>query len=122
MVTVMSNPFKKLEFKALLEEWNTKLKESGFVDVEDSNNYLIKRETRISNVTSLDLTAQFYNLLDEYLANSTSITPRDRKILTLYSGGAHVCGFMGISDQVKMSPRMVHYIIKKHRSAFLKRS
>lgn len=31
----MSNPFRTREFSALFQEWNKRLKESGFVDAED---------------------------------------------------------------------------------------
>ena len=105
------------DFKKLNQAWKIKLKESGFIDVEDSKGNLIQKDHRTNAFASKDATQEFFNALGEYL-NTNVLSPRDRFILELYSEGVYINGKNGIIEQTGWSDRTIRNIITKHKKVF----
>jgi len=76
------------EFKKLRKEWNRRLKESGFDDIENEKGQLNQYNRRTIAFDNRDALFDFYTRLDHFI-ESTRVFPKyHRKILTLYSKGS----------------------------------
>ena len=79
------------EFQQLNKEWENKLKESGFSDIEDKDvrfSNLIRKE----NIEVCEKKENHFDLCREYLNNGEIKDELDLKIFTLYCEGFTVRG------------------------------
>lgn len=103
------------DLESLKKLWYDKLKNTGFVDLEDENQNLYCPNVRTIAYENQEVIREFFLRLDEYLtSNFNSIKPMHRIVLELYSSGARI---KFIADQIKRSRQRVHQIIAQHRKA-----
>ena len=112
--------FKTSEFLALKKEWEEKLKQSGFVDIENDKGLINSYNHRTNIYRTKEETSRFYSLLTDYLNDTQTINVRDRLVLTLYSEGVKVSGDISIMSMTGWSRRTIHYIIAIHKRNFIK--
>lgn len=103
--------------KALQREWDLRLAASGFVDVEDSRGNLKQPNQRTQAFETREATAEFFQLLDNYL-NTADLNRLERKILEMHSQGIRL---VPISLEVYRSLAYVKNCIYKHRKIILHR-
>jgi len=77
------------EFKKLNDKWYTKLKKSGFQDVENFNGSLKEPDTRTNAYATRRETLAFYQKLSTWL-QTAKISKEHRKILELYCQGIQI--------------------------------
>ena len=111
--------WKRDDFKKLNRVWRERLKDSGFIDLEDEKGNLFAKDHRTLAFTDPSATITFFSLLNEYLHASSNISDRDRIILELYSNGIYITGKNGIVEQTGWSDRTVRNVIAKHKKVFL---
>ncbi len=102
---------------ALRREWNRKLAESGFSDLEDENGRL-KREGARADVMEhgkVTLAAEFFALFSHYLDHQ-NLTRLERRILELYCEGLKIDA---IAHDVYRSRAYVKAKIYFHRDRIL---
>lgn len=90
----MGKPSDSPGFKKLLEEWNRRLADSGFKDVEELKGgqlVLKKTGTMIRYEQSSDVVrearVEYYRIVSRHVANTHFSNEIDRMILTLYCEG-----------------------------------
>jgi len=75
--------------KELLDEWNQKLKDSGFEDIEYAGGSLKRGSWKIPSCPDQDMILEFFRKLD-HLLGTQKLPARDRKILELYVMGHYL--------------------------------
>lgn len=103
---------------SLRREWNQKLAESGFVDIEDERGQLKRMTERPFSQHVAEATSQFYELLGVYLQTQKDLTRLERRILELYSEGMKLDD---IAFDVYRSRAYVKNKIYHHRDRILKK-
>jgi hypothetical protein len=92
---MMSKPADHPGFAVLLKEWNLKLAESGFKDIENSNHldgvYLresgsVMRMRRAAPVVR-DAKTQYFNIIGQSIARTQFDDEQEKKIMCLYFEG-----------------------------------
>lgn len=104
------------DLKALKKEWDLKLKDSGFVDLEDSKNRLKSKDIRTQNFIHREAILNFFLALDAYLISNKEIPSRHRQVLEYYSAGQNL---IKIRDISKYSLSAIKLIIKKYKKIVL---
>lgn len=108
------------KFKKLQKEWASKLKESGFDDLEDSKeNLKPDGDRRTVAFENRDAIRDYYRKVDSYLTNTKNIPKKHRKVLELYSEGTPIEGDNGIAVQTGLHYQGVHFVIKKYQKIIL---
>lgn len=115
----MSKPFNTEKFKKLNESWQTKLKENGFEDIEDSKGRLKQYDRRTQAWENRDSVEEYYNLLGDYLNKMDDLQRLDRKILESHLDGLK---YETIAFEVYRSVAHVKNTIHKHRKIILHKS
>ena len=111
--------------KELVKLWYTKLKKSGFCDIEDNKGYNNVSHSHSSHFGSQDgdlIQAKmiYYDQCSDYLHNGTFEKPVHRKVWELHCEGATV---REIGKACRFSPFKAHWIICKYRKkAYLLRT
>lgn len=91
---LMAKPSDHPGFKGLLREWNNKLKESGFQDIEEhrggelilKKSGTVRRYEMLDDITR-DARVQFYRRVAQLVSNTRFDNEFDRQVLTLYAQG-----------------------------------
>lgn len=83
----MSKFYKDPRFIELKIEWQFKLKESGFIDVEDHRERLRQYDRRTIGWENRDRIRDFFIRLEQFLEEN-DVKEVERNILTLYIQGA----------------------------------
>lgn len=112
----MAKKFTSLSFKQLQKDWEKKLTQSGFIDIEDSKGNLKNYDRRTAAFDDREATLEFFLKLDRYLQSEAKLTEIDRMALSLYSKGMAP---KDVAKNVHRSPWQIHHIIKKHKPAIL---
>ncbi len=92
---LMGKPSDHPGFKALLKEWNQRLKDSGFKDDElhfDSGNSTLKRpgnkgRYRLSSKEVIEAKSEYFSLIQEAVDEAAFANELEEKILKLYAIG-----------------------------------
>lgn len=107
---------KKGSYQALKAEWDAKLKDSGFEDIEDSKERLKTPDRRLISFGNRETLLNYYLALDSYLNTKTDLPDRDRRILELHSAGIHL---KQIALKTEVPYRTVKWLIAKYRNIIL---
>lgn len=90
----MAKPSDSPGFNSLLKEWNERLAESGFKDVEEfrEGSFQLKKtgsenRYRTAAPTVRAARAQYYEIIGDHLVNTTFDTEKEKEILCLYYEG-----------------------------------
>jgi hypothetical protein len=92
----MTKPSDFPGFKELLEEWDKRLKESGFEDIEQrvGNDLVLKHsgsDYRIKQMnndqTVRDAIVKYYDIIGQKIVETTFTNEMEKKILTMYFEG-----------------------------------
>ena len=110
--------YQSQEFKSLQMEWRSRLKRSGFKDLEDEKERLFQPETRILGLRQMEAIRNFFLDLDCYLTTH-ELPSLHRTILELYSQGIPVKGPRGIANKVDKCDTRVRDIIRKYKKLIL---
>lgn len=105
-----SSPGNDLE--ELKKVWYAKLKEVGFVDIEDDRQNLKAHNTRTIAFENRDIILDFFLRLDAYLLETKDIPDIHRLILELYSKGEKI---KRIAFTVRMTRQSIHKIINRYK-------
>jgi hypothetical protein len=110
---VAVNPYRSAQFKALKSEWDRKLADSGFQDIESTHGSLKTQDRRTISWEHRELIADFFTALGHYLHNHAQIMqPHERMVLELYVTGARVKGRGGIAERVGLHYQTCFKIIR----------
>lgn len=119
----MGKPSDAPNFKALLAEWNRKLAESGFKDVEEMKHgrLQLKKTGTVTRFEQSDpLTrsakARYFELIGDRIQETTFTDPIDRQILTLYFEG-----YTQVQIQRELPERLHRSTIYKRLYSWLKK-
>lgn len=90
----MAKPSDYPGFRSLLNEWNKKLKDSGFKDIEESRHGDLRlKRTGSDNrfvlltQTQRDAGTQYFEIIGQNIVNTTFDNEQEKQILTLYFEG-----------------------------------
>jgi hypothetical protein len=103
---------KKQEFIKLQDEWDKKLAQEGFKDIEDRKGNLKRHDIRTQAYQNQIRIREFFLLLDHLLTNYPDIPPFERKVLELYSQGQRL---NLIVQEVHASDRHVRNVITRYK-------
>lgn len=101
----------KKEFMQLKSEWDEKLRDSGFKDIEDSSGRLKSYDRRTQSFGDRQSILEFFLALDHFLESKKDIPTNDRRILELYSCGVKITH---ISDKTRMGKTTIKETIKRY--------
>lgn len=99
------------DFKTLQKLWYSKLKESGFDDIENEDGKLYQPDNRTINFQNQEAIREYYLQLDDRLTHDQTIKSTDRSVLELYREGQYI---KQIAKQLDLSISSVQRIIKKY--------
>ncbi len=102
---------------ALQLKWAAILAKSGFKDIEDSRGNLTQPNQRTQAFETREATAEYFQLLDNYL-NTAELSRLDRRILELHAEGKKR---EEIAFDVYRSLGYVKNCLSKHRKQLLHR-
>lgn len=111
--------FQTKEFIELQEKWYSKLKETGFDDIEPKGKVRRVINPRTIAFDNKEKITEFFDKVNTYL-NEVKIPPLHRQILSLYAQGMRFKGPKGMIHKVKRSDRVVRGIVKKYKLLILK--
>lgn len=114
-VSVGGPKIKPKDYLELQREWNLKLKESGFVDIEDAKNRLKTPDSRTQNFQDREALLNFFLELDCYLQHN-DLPEKHRRILELYSQGLRL---NQISIAQSISLTVIKDVISKYKKKIL---
>ncbi len=99
------------EYKQLEAFWRQKLREHGFVDIEDLRGNLKQHNRRTIGFENREIISDFFRRLDHYLTNHPEIPRLHRLILSMWSEGARVGEICTKSKRCNSSVRTIirHY-------------
>jgi hypothetical protein len=104
------------DYQQLRKLWYQKLKESGFVDIEDTKGNLKDTWTRGLGFKNQRKICEFFLKLDHYL-NQNEIPLSHKQILSLYSQGIYITE---IQKRLKLEKRyQVKKILKQYKTIIL---
>lgn len=117
MVIPMSKPFQTPEFKKLFKEWNEKLKESGFEEIENFNlpeptliDWHALRFKKIQG-DEISLAGKYFELALNVLRTHEFETGTHRLIWELHCHGKSIREISGIVNLNRFRRDMVHTFI-----------
>lgn len=102
----------KKEFMELKAEWDKKLKESGFHDIEDLHGRLKSHDIRTKAFIDRNAILEFFLALDTYLEQTKDLPSVERRILELYSCGIHI---KQIAIKLDLGRTKIKDTIRKYR-------
>jgi hypothetical protein len=102
----------------LQAKWYLKLKEEGFIDIEDSKGNLKQHNIRTIAYQNRDVIQEFFTDLGHYLETHWDIPDLHRKILELYCRGMHI---KIIGEKVNRTSRTVYDILEIYKRKIFKR-
>lgn len=105
----------KKPFSALKAEWDLRLEQTGFDDIEDRYGRLKSPDTRTISFEDREAVLEFYLALDAFL-NANKLPRRDRRILELHSCGIQTVKIAGMT---KVPLRTVKWLIRRYKLIIL---
>lgn len=121
----MGKPSDYPGFKALLQEWNQKLKDSGFKDIEEpvGDDLVLKRsgsdhrlKLLLQDTIAREARAKYYEIIGERIVNTSFDNETEKKILTLYYEGVSqgtIQKILGIKGHRCKIYRPIHKWLKR---------
>lgn len=100
----------------LKKEWDRKLLQSGFIDIEDSKRRLKSKDIRTQNYINKEIILDFFLSLDAFLNDNDDIPGDHRAILERYTQGQYL---KAIAKDTDYSVSGVKLIIEKYRKKIL---
>jgi len=120
---LMAKPSDTPGFKALLQEWNQKLLDSGLEDIEESRKgkLQLKRTgtvTRFEQSTAVvrDAKAKYFEIIGEKILETQFDDEREKQILCMYYEG-----YTQAEIRKQLSPPLHRYTIYKKLYKWLRR-
>lgn len=103
-------------YRQLKAEWYKRLKESGFIDLEDRRGNLFQPDTRTIAWQNRERILEFFIQFDYYLTHNSTLSQRDRHILTRWSEGTYL---VDISKELRISLSTINKVIAHHKRIVL---
>lgn len=122
----MSAPWENdKQFKALKKEWDKKLKQKGFVDIEPKEGYLTKWSISLQEKYPLNkfiAQMEYYNFANQFIYDHTFDNDYDKQVWELHASGMTVRKIMQTLKKQKKSCYMLKVFgsIKKTKEAMMR--
>lgn len=107
--------FKSQQFLKLRAQWNKKLEDEGFSDIESNRERLKEYDRRTLTFDTKEMVFEFFYRLDHFLTeheNDPHIPELHKKILSFYSQGRQI---IEIAKEVGLSDRTLRRILAPYK-------
>lgn len=104
--------YKTSQFVQLQSEWDEKLRQSGFVDIEDDYGMLRTPDSRTVSFKNREKIRDFFAEVGHFVSHNVDLPEREKRVLTLYAEGVYL---VKIAEEIRMSLNTVKNIIYKYK-------